>query len=391
MYLHFYHVLGWGKAPPPPPPIAEDSPMSSLQTVALVVFCLLSLLSLVTAAVGTKQKPVAWPKDVAVRHACPDGQRDKASFWERLSGAIAATIFTVTYIAVPVLLLVIPALVVMYPRWWVTWLLATPFVISAVLPPMPSRAFLQAWPFCFMPKYFNFSEIQETSDAEVQALIAARPVIFSIQPHGVFSFGGASAGVEWAQRWWHPKQIPTSAASSVLVTPLVKHFVGLFGLVDASAASLTRWLNKGKSVVLYIGGIAELFLVSQHEEKLFARKRKGFIKLALRTGAEIVPVYFLGNTSVLSVLTGSVLRRIARTTGVTLTWFWGWGGTLIPRPNKIVGCLGAPIGIPRTPVAEPTQEQIDAFHDKYLAEVRRLFDTYKAYNPDYAQKNLSFE
>ena len=42
------------------------------------------------------------------------------------------------------------------------------------------------------------------------------------------------------------------------------------------------------------------------------------------------------NTSVLSVLTGSVLRRLARMTGITLTWFWGWGRTLIPRPNKIV-------------------------------------------------------
>ena len=162
-------------------------------------------------------------------------------------------------------------------------------------------------------------------------------------------------------------------------------------MVDASNKSLSRWLGKGKSVVLYIGGIAELFLVSRSEERLFARKRKGFIKLALRTGAEVVPVYFLGNTSVLSVLTGGTLRRVARSTGITLTWFWGWGGSLIPRPNKIIGVLGKPLGIPTTPIPEPTQEQIDEFHDKYLAEVKRLFDTYKAYNPDYAGKTLMFE
>lgn len=114
-----------------------------------------------------------------------------------------------------------------------------------------------------MPKYFNFSEIRESTDEQVQALISQRPVIFSIQPHGVFSFGGASAGVEWATRWWHPKSIPTAAASSVIFTPLVKHVVGLFGVVDASNKSLTKWLGRGKSAVLYIGGIAELFLVSQ--------------------------------------------------------------------------------------------------------------------------------
>jgi len=286
---------------------------------------------------------------------------------------------------------VIPVLVAFYPYWWFTWTLAGPFVLSALLPPFPSRTFLQAWPFCHMPKYFNFSEIRETTHEEVRSLIESRPVIFSVQPHGVFSFGGASAGVEWSKSWWHPRQIPTSAASSVINTPLVKHIVGLFGLVDASPKVLTRWLSAGHSAVLYIGGIAELFLVSQNSERLFARKRKGFIKLALRTGAEVIPVYFFGNTSVLSVLTGSSLRKVARTTGVTVTWFWGWGGTLIPRPRKILGVLGKPIGIPSTPTAEPSQELIDRYHDKYLAEVQRIFETYKVHNSDYASKTLQFE
>jgi len=297
----------------------------------------------------------------------------------------------VTYIGVPILLFAIPALIIMYPGWLGTWLLAGPFILSALLPPLPSRFFLQAWPFCHMPKYFNYSEVRESTDEEIQALIGSRAVIFSIQPHGVFSFGGASAGVTWATRWWHPKSIPTAAASSVLMTPLVKHVVGLFGLVDASNKSLTKWLGKGKSVVLYIGGIAELFLTSQNEERLFARKRKGFVKLALRTGAEIVPIYFMGNTSVLSVLTGSVLRKVARMSGVTLTWFWGYRGSLIPRPNKILCVIGRPLGIPTTPVAEPSQEQIDFFHDKYLAEVQRLFETYKEHNADYKHKALKFE
>ena len=37
------------------------------------------------------------------------------------------------------------------------------------------------------------------------------------------------------------------------------------------------------------------------------------------------------------------------------------------------------------------QEQIDVFHQKYLEEVQRIFDTYKQYNPDYADKVLTFE
>jgi hypothetical protein len=212
------------------------------------------------------------------------------------------------------------------------------------MPAVASRTFLQSWPFKHMPSYFNYSEIKEMSDADVQRLIGERATILCVQPHGVFSFGGASAGVSWAQKWWHPATIPTAVASSVTATPLVKHIVGLFGTCDAANKPMHSRLQKGKSCVLYIGGIAELFLASGACETLYAANRKGFIKLALRSGAEVVPVYFFGNTSVLSVLSAPFLRSFARLTGITLTWFWGWRGTLLPRPNKILGVLGKPLG-----------------------------------------------
>ena len=53
--------------------------------------------------------------------------------------------------------------------------------------------------------------------------------------------------------------------------------------------------------------------------------------------------------------------------------------------------LGKPLGIPSTPVPEPTVEQIDHYHDKYLSEVKRIFETYKKFNPDYKDKTLQFE
>ena len=54
-------------------------------------------------------------------------------------------------------------------------------------------------------------------------------------------------------------RVAPSASSISFVRPPASQF----GVVDASNKSLTKWLGKGKSVVLYIGGIAELFLVSQ--------------------------------------------------------------------------------------------------------------------------------
>lgn len=45
----------------------------------------------------------------------------------------------------------------------------------------------------------------------------------------------------------------------------------------------------------------ELFLSTPVEERLYVGKRKGFIKLAMRTGSEVVPCYYFGNTTVLEV------------------------------------------------------------------------------------------
>ena len=54
--------------------------------------------------------------------------------------------------------------------------------------------------------------------------------------------------------------------------------------------------------MLYIGGMIELFYSSPKEEVVFLKERKGFIKLALRSGADVVPVYMFGSLVALQVL-----------------------------------------------------------------------------------------
>jgi hypothetical protein len=40
-------------------------------------------------------------------------------------------------------------------------------------------------------------------------------------------------------------------------------------------------------------------------------------------------------------------------------------------------------------IDQPTQQDIDKWHEKYLQEVRRLFDTYKEKVPEYKHKKLT--
>lgn len=185
--------------------------------------------------------------------------------------------------------------------------------------------------------YFDYEEIVERSPVDVRAkMLAGKNYILAVQPHGVISFGGICSAV-YAPAMFQG-DLQTAVAWAVLHTPILKHVMGVFGLVDASKASVKRVFQKkgiDGSLVIYVGGMAELFMSCRKEEKLFLSKRKGFIKLALSEGVDVVPIYLFGNTSVLTVVKHGLLANLSRKLQVSLTYFWGKYHLPIPRDDKV--------------------------------------------------------
>jgi len=209
------------------------------------------------------------------------------------------------------------------------------------------------------------------------------------QPHGALSFAGIASAVNAPAEFQGHGNFPTAVADALLHTPLLKHVLGVFGLISASKASMKKTLKKPGAqgcVVLYVGGMAELFLSCENEERLYLKNRKGFVKLALQEGVDVLPVYLFGNTTVLSVWKNPILATISRKLQVSLTYIWGRWFLPIPRDCKLMYVTGQPLGMPQ--IANPTQADIDKWHAKYCDEVRRLFDTYKERVPEYKHKKL---
>ena len=77
------------------------------------------------------------------------------------------------------------------------------------------------------------------------------------------------------------------------------------------------------------------------------------IKFVIFQGSDIIPMYFFGNTSSLSVLNSEFLANFSRKFQVSITLFWGWFGLPVPRPNKLLYVRGKPLGMPF--IAEPSQ------------------------------------
>ena len=264
----------------------------------------------------------------------------KAPLHRRIIGGLAASTFSLAYIIGPVYIISAIVLLAVSPTLK-SLLYCVPLLLSALLPAYRIPGLLKSYPYQCMLDYFDYEEMFEFSDEELEKLgdelgKKKRSVILAAQPHGVLSFGGICAGANARKKF---ENVVTAAAAAVLATPIIKNVVGQFNLIDASAPSMKKHLAKGGcegAVVLYVGGIAELFKCSLDEETLYLNDRKGFIKLALREGAEIVPLYFFGNTAHLSIPKAKVLEKISRSLQVSLTIFWGLWGLPIPRPVKVI-------------------------------------------------------
>jgi len=313
--------------------------------------------------------------------------------FKRSIGMLVACVFSFTYVITPLYLISSVVLLAMYPTVN-SLIFMAPIIISALIPVIQMPGIVKSTIFGYMKDYFDYEEHFEMSDDKLIELIdsykkAGRSIIFTGLPHGIVSYGGLCAGAAADPRY---NKLVTAAAGAVLATPILKHIVGVFGLIDASGKSLKKRLAKSGmegSVVLYTGGIAELFKCSTEKEILFLKQRKGFIKLALREGADIVPLYFFGNTSVLTIPVSSLLETISRKLQVSLTIFWGRWGLPIPRPHKILYVRGAPLNLPV--IKEPTDEEVDKYHAKYVAEIVRIFEKYKGRLPEYKNKELVIE
>lgn len=52
----------------------------------------------------------------------------------------------------------------------------------------------------------------------------------------------------------------------------------------------------GRGITIVVGGARESLDAQPHSLRLVLKRRKGFVKLAIRTGADLVPVLAFGGT-----------------------------------------------------------------------------------------------
>jgi len=170
------------------------------------------------------------------------------------------------------------------------------------------------------------------------------------------------------------------------------------GLASVSRESCENLLTKGgtdgegmgRAITIVIGGARESLDALPHSLRLVLKRRKGFIKLAIRTGADLVPVLAFGENDLYEQvrsdrhpLIHKFQMLIKHTMGFTIPLFhargvFNYDVGLMPyrRPLNIV--VGRPIQV----IQQHDRNEIDdnyvnELHARYVSELHRLWDQWK--------------
>ncbi|KAI9497809.1 diacylglycerol acyltransferase type 2A [Zychaea mexicana] len=225
--------------------------------------------------------------------------------------------------------------------------------------------------------------------------------VYSYHPHGIISVGAivtfASEGNGFSKHF--PGITPSlMTLSSNFKIPFHREYILALGMCDVSRQSCKNVLKSGgpgRSIAIVIGGASESLNARPGVMDLTLKKRLGFVRIALETGASMVPVLNFGENELYEQVSnddGSWLRKLQtktqRLAGFTLPLFHGRGIFnydigLLPHRRPMHVVFGEPIHPPLGVSDEEKDQVVRELHDKYMQNLKTLYDKYKdEYAPD---------
>lgn len=222
-----------------------------------------------------------------------------------------------------------------------------------------------------------------------------RRYILACYPHGVSAISGwlgfGTEATGFGEMFKGLRSWPCTLESN-FKAPLIREYCLLHGLRSCSRRALKSLLQRpGNAAVLFPGGASEAVATLEGRSRVILNKRKGFVKIALEAGADIVPVACFGEADLFHMYTpppGSLGQRFQSVSHRFLPGqqplFWGDGvfgeGGLLPLAQPLTTVVGAPIEVARWegPREGPEWEAaVNSLHGRYCQELKALWEAWR--------------
>ncbi|KAK9506774.1 hypothetical protein O3M35_008649 [Rhynocoris fuscipes] len=258
-----------------------------------------------------------------------------------------------------------------------------------------------------LPIYQRFRDYFPIKLIKTADLPSTKNYIFCAFPHGILCSSVLAEFVaenKEFEQLYPGIDVTCHTLNSNFYYPFSREYVLSLGFNSVSKEALMHQLTKpaGRAVCIVVGGSAEAMISSPGTHRIIAKNRKGFVKLALTTGADLVPIYSFGETDLYNQLIypeNSLIRKfqqaVRKFTGIAPVLFYGRGlfqglFGLLPYNKPIHMVVGKPISVEK--VENPSRDQVNKLHQTFIEEMSNLFDTHKTkYIPNPSKVQLTIE
>lgn len=252
-----------------------------------------------------------------------------------------------------------------------------------------------------------------------QELEPTRKYVFGYHPHGIISHGAFAAFATEALGF---SQLFPGITNTLLTLdsnfriPLYREYALRMGLASVSRESCENILSKGgpnkegmgRAITIVVGGARESLDGKPYTLRLVLKRRKGFVKLAIRCGADLVPTLAFGENDIYEQFDSDshpwihkAQMFVKKLMGFTVSSLhpsctclvrpltihvlqvplfhargvFNYDVGMMPyrRPINIV--VGRPIETIQS--KNPDPQYVDELHTKYVEELQRIWDEWK--------------
>ncbi|CCG82856.1 Diacylglycerol O-acyltransferase 1, partial [Taphrina deformans PYCC 5710] len=219
-----------------------------------------------------------------------------------------------------------------------------------------------------------------------------RKYIFGYHPHGIISMGAmgnlATEATGFTELFPGITNTVLTLASNFHM-PIYRDYLMAQGLASVSKRSCENILRQGpgRAITIVIGGAQESLLSRPHVNDLVLKKRLGVFKIAMRQGADLVPIYSFGENDIYQQIRNepgtwlyTFQQLFKKGAGFTVPMFHARGVLnydfgLMPFRAPINTVVGRPIRVEKN--ANPSLEEIQAVQAQYIEALTEIWDQHK--------------